>query len=933
MSSENEEREENNPKMVTEYLEIDREYVTKYGENVAIMYQNGSFLEFWGDHDRMYKICYEGMNINIRKMKDRNIYTGGFPITSEKKYRKLLIESNYIVVTYKQQPDPKNSKKIIRVFSEKFSGTTSIENEELIYENQTIMCILIEYIDGELIDTNICTYEPSTGVNNCIIGKYQTYLEIQKCINNINPKQIIIYTDGCIITSSELTQLLNIQKRMLHIRSNSIPSEFKKINYQNQFLNQIFDPKLITAIEYLNLDRYPSMVLSYILLLSFIHEFDPLFLNKFALPKINFNNTNLDLSTNCIEQLNLADKNKNSLFNIINNTSTLGGKRLLKQQLLAPSIDKNVIQNSYDNIEKILTGYEIFETQLVEIYDLEKLNRRIHLTKLKPIELTYLSKSYIAAKELIKLSKEYNLVINILNEDDIIKFEELINYVDNTIEMKNSLEYSETNEDCNRNIFKKGYNAELDKYFDYNSQLHSFLDNLALQYGMASGKNEALKFEPSKAKKQLPSEEYQFHVTDKQKQKLKETYSDLEFTSRASGSKMTSKTIRECSEKIIESQNSINTITKNLYLAFLTYLSTNYNNIMEKIAIYSNTIDVIKSNAKTAVINKYCKPIINDLNKAFINAEKIRHPIIEKVNSNVQYVANDCHLGDVNDGMLIYSINGCGKSSYAKSIAISIIMAQAGMFVPATSFTYGIYKRIITKISGGDDLYASKSFFVNEALKIKEFLDFADSNTLIIGDEIFNGTENSSEISLVASTIKFLADKRCSFIFLTHLHELVDLEIIKDCKNVKIYHITANITNDKIIYERIVKEGKSDKLYGIEISSFLGLNQQFIKDAYNVRNLLLEKNNSILPTKTSNYNNSLYMDHCKICGIENNLITHHITEQNEFKERHKIPFEKNAPHNLVVICEKCHYEVHNGKIKIKGYKQSTNGIILDYMRL
>ena len=917
------------PDYINEYLKLDVEYIQQYGDKVAVLYTVGSFIELYGQEERMHQILYETLNISKRKIGNTEIYTGGFPDNALKKYIKLLIQSNYIAIVYEQAPDPKNSRKKIRVFSAKYSGPTCIDDEELSYENDLICCVYLEYLDSVISEVYLCTYEPSTGMNSAIVTNCKSYSEINKFVSKLNPKQIVIYTENCTIEKSNLTEYLNLKGKMFHLRMNCVPNEYKKISYQNEYLGKLFNSKLLTAIEYLNIGKYPTLVINYILLLSFLYEFNPLFLSKLSVPKISIDGTNLDYSANCLDEFNLIDKDKNSVFNIINHTSTLGGKRLLKRTLTSPSIDKTLINYRYDNIEKIIPEYKNFEQYLNQISDLEKFHRKIHLGKFKPAEFSYLDKSYTAILELIKLTEKFNVCSDLLNIEDKSIFTQFYGYYHSIINFNNLIDIEN---DVTENIFNTGFNAQLDKYFDYYTQLKNYLSNLSSVYANATNKTEPLKLEENKGKKTLAADEYVFHVNKSQKDILEKLYPELEFSGKSSGYRMSSVSIRDCSSKLSETQNNINNITRNLYSQFINYLSTTFHVLFDKITIFSNTVDMFKSGAKVAVLNKYCKPKIKENTKSFIHAKKLRHLCIEKILTNTQYVPNDCDLGDEVDGILLYGINGSGKSSYLRQIGTSIFLAQSGFYVPAEEFTYCIYNKLSIKITGTDDIYTHKSYFTNECLAVKNFLQIADQNTLIFGDELFKGTESKSELALVASAINFLSNKKCSFIFATHLHELLDLDIINSCNNIKSFHIDMKISSDKLEYDRTIKAGKSSKYYGIEIASFLGLDQNFVSEAYKVRNLLLNGTIEYCSTKKSNYNNNVYMDACKVCGSTKDLVTHHIKFQKEFIEGNSIPFDKNAPHNLAIICENCHNEVHNGKLNIKGYIQTSEGIKLDFVR-
>ena len=279
----------------------------------------------------------------------------------------------------------------------------------------------------------------------------------------------------------------------------------------------------------------------------------------------------------------------------------------------------------------------------------------------------------------------------------------------------------------------------------------------------------------------------------------------------------------------------------------------------------------------------------------------------------------------------LYGLNYSGKSSLLRSLGICCILAQMGYFVPATNFQYRPFTKLMTKIALIDNLYKKESGFISELKELKYMMDNSDSNSLLLSDEIFATTETTSGTSLLASTILSLFKKNTNFVFSTHYHDLLDFNKIKEIKNLKVFHLEVKTENGKLIFNRKLKEGCCSTLYGIECSKMLITDETFIKDALEFRKELTG-DKDLMDVKSSKYNTKLIVDKCNICNDQKQLETHHIIFQKEFKEN-KISFNKNDLHNLVVLCEKCHQDLHKNKIFIKGYTESSNGKFLDYVKL
>jgi len=265
-----------------------------------------------------------------------------------------------------------------------------------------------------------------------------------------------------------------------------------------------------------------------------------------------------------------------------------------------------------------------------------------------------------------------------------------------------------------------------------------------------------------------------------------------------------------------------------------------------------------------------------------------------------------------------------------KSVGVNLIMAQAGMFVASDSFEYSPYDKIFTRIPGGDNLFKGQSTFVAEISELRSILKYSTNRSLIIGDEVASGTESVSAVSIVAAGIKMLSERKSSFIFATHLHEIANLETIKDLKNVFIFHISVMFDDERklLIYDRILKPGSGQTMYGLEVCKSLDMPGDFLHLANTIRQEYLGLSKTVIDMKKSRYSSDVFMDICCICETKAEEV-HHIKEQKLANKKGFIEsYHKNDKHNLMAICEKCHDAIHAGKIKIDGYKQTNKGVKL-----
>jgi DNA mismatch repair protein MutS len=294
------------------------------------------------------------------------------------------------------------------------------------------------------------------------------------------------------------------------------------------------------------------------------------------------------------------------------------------------------------------------------------------------------------------------------------------------------------------------------------------------------------------------------------------------------------------------------------------------------------------------------------------------------------------------DGIMLFGLNSAGKSTIQKAIGLSIIMAQSGLFVPATEYKFSPYDSLFTRITSNDIIFKGLSSFALEMTELRSILKRTGKRTLVIGDEVCRGTEPISGNSLVAATIIKLASTGSSFIFATHLHDIPNIKKVRELENVKSYHLNVDYDDKmgELVFDRKLQEGSGNNIYGITVARHIIHDNEFIGLAQSIKNELLQEPNTMYSSKQSRYNANVYIDNCSVCGDRKDISgyyeTHHIHHQKDCDENGFIKNEgmehihKNSKSNLVPLCEQCHLDVHHDKLDIKGYKQTSNGRKLDF---
>jgi len=949
--------------LIDDYFIHQINFEKKYGLKTIVLMQVGSFFEFYGVNNNQEKIgdaqtITELLNIQLSRRNKtilensrNNALMAGFPLNSVKRYINILISNNYTVVLIEQTSEPPNPK---REITQIYSPGTYIDEINSYDPNNIVSIYITEekcYKTGNsLFSFGISSIDLSTGYNivyedSIIYYEKNAFLEeIYRFIESYNPKEIIVsYNNIHKIKIEDIKRQISGTNRIIHYQ-NKMENKIFNVNYQNTFLKKIFvHHGILTPIEYIDLEKKIYALISYIILLEFSYEHNEKIIEKIQKPLHWEYNDHLIMYNNAIYQLNIINNNKDnnlkygSLHDIIQKTSTNMGKRLLKYRLLNPIINIEELNRRYNLIDIFIKSNKInnIEKILNEIMDIERMHRKMSLQMLHPHEFLNLSYSYENIKKLIEMIYD-NFDINIfnINQPLLNKIHTYILKYESIFDLKEMGKYGLLN--IGNSFFNKGNFIDIDNIQEKINNIYLFFENECKNLSnLIELDSEFVKLENNER------EGYFFYTTKKRADILiskfnksqKEKYEIKKYN--GSNVKIISSELTKNSEELIVLKEEIKNVTKDEYVKLLHIFYNDYNDMFHEITKFVSLIDVIKCSAICALKYKYNKPEINDKNngKSYFNAKEIRHPIIEVINEEFDYVQNDLELLHHQcNGILLYGVNGSGKSSLSKAVGCNILLAQIGFYVPSKEFIYYPYKKIFTRINGDDNIFKGMSSFAVEMDELRSILRYSDNRSIVLGDEICKGTEEISALSIVSASIIKFCKNNVNFIMATHFHKLYDLECIKDLNNIKFMHLSISYDkdNETIIYGRKLEDGPGDNLYGIEIANYIIKDNEFIESANKIRNIILHRNQELLIDKKSNYNNKLYIDNCSICGdsgLTYPLDTHHIKEQNTFDE---YDIHKDKLSNIVVLCKTHHDQVHHGNLEINGYLDTLNGKILDY---
>jgi DNA mismatch repair protein MutS len=351
----------------------------------------------------------------------------------------------------------------------------------------------------------------------------------------------------------------------------------------------------------------------------------------------------------------------------------------------------------------------------------------------------------------------------------------------------------------------------------------------------------------------------------------------------------------------------------------------------------------VQCKAYTAHKYNYCKPVFLN-NKALPDTPSssfqftgIRHPLIEHLQTNELYVTNDLALGNSEavSGILLYGTNAVGKTSFIKSVGIAVIMAQAGLYVPCTTFVYEPYRNLFTRILGNDNLFKGLSTFAVEMTELRTILTLADAHSLVLGDELCSGTESDSALSIFTAGLEILHARDSTFLFATHFHEMNKYEEITRLTKMKMFHMAVHYNQETqtLVYDRKLREGPGESMYGLEVCKSLHLPAAFLERAHEIRLKYQPMKQNVLSFSPTHFNAKKLVGNCEICRQAKASEVHHLQPQkkaspkNEYITQHGQSFHKNHVANLLNICEQCHNTIHRTNAEHKVVKTSAGYIL------
>ena len=769
--------------MMRQYLEIKDENL----DNI-LFFRLGDFYEMFFEDaitaSNELELTLTGKSCGL----EERVPMCGIPYHSATIYIEKLIEKGYKVAICEQTEDPKNAKGIVKRDIVQIITSGTRMNSDFIDEgsNNFIGVILdLKYIYV------VCYSDITTGEVYAFIKERDNDLIINEILER-NIKEVVVNTDFDKLVLDTLRRTYNVTISL-----------YNNTNVENDYsyiYKDIEDERIVSAIKYLlsYLENTQKRSLTHLQPVQIVKE------DSFM--KMNVHTKrNLEL----VENIRTKEK-KYSLLWLLDKTKTAMGSRKLKSYILNPIIDKKKIEERQQIVETLMEEF-ILKDELREylssVYDLERLIGKISFGSANARDLLQLKTSF-------KVLPNINDILKKINYKEINTFDNLYNLLENSIYEDAPITLKEGY------LIKEGYNEELDELKSSRKGNKDFVSKLEQEEKdrtgiktLKVGYNRVFGYyiEVSKGAIKDIKEEYGYE--------RKQTLSNCE--------RFITPLLKEKEALILGAEEKIINLEYDLFVEIRDIIKK-YIPDIQKLAHTLSEIDVLSSLAVVAEENNYIKPILNEDN--IIDIKEGRHPVIEKVLTNTEFVSNDILMDKDDTIMLITGPNMAGKSTYMRQMAIIAIMAQIGSFVPASYANLPIFDKIFTRIGASDDLVSGESTFMVEMIEANSAITNATKNSLILFDELGRGTATYDGMSLAAAIIEYIHDKvGAKTFFSTHYHELTDLE--KTHKHLKNVHVSAKEDNGNITFLHKVEPGSIDKSYGIHVAKLAKLPEELINKA------------------------------------------------------------------------------------------------------
>lgn len=779
--------------MMMQYLGIKEQ-----NKDSIVMFRLGDFYEMFFDDAIMVskelELALTGKNAGAKE----RVPMCGVPFHSASGYIQRLVDNGHKVAIVEQLTDPGKKGIVERGVVQIVTPGTIFDESLTQNRNNYIACMMTFDFVYTLAFCDITT------------GEFQV-INIDKQDNILN------------------NQLATMEVKEIVVESNCTYSFHEGImvsRYDNETFNEKYQD-IFKNIKDLKQIKVATLLLNYLIEtqkrdlehLQIIEEIN----NKDYMTMDLYTKKSLELTENARDH-----EKYGSLFWLLDMTKSAMGARLLKNYIDRPLLNQQAIEKRLDIVEIFTQQFiqrESIKEILKEVYDLERLSSRIAFGNINARDLKWIASSLKVIPELKQQLYSFNEDLTNQLADQLVDLSHITKLIDDAIIDNPPLTIKEGN------IIKDHFSEDLDELrylrdhgkqwlidFEQKEREKTGIKNLKVGYNRVFG--------------------YYIEVTKGSLDQVKDEFEYTRKQSLSNAERFITPELKDMESKILSAQDKIEKLEYVLFTQIRNEIKKEVHLIQDVAKIIAQ-VDVYQSLAMLASENSYVRPIFN--NNKTLEITEGRHGVIEKVMGHGQYVPNDVSIDEKNPVVLITGPNMGGKSTYMREVALMIIMAQIGSFVPAKYANLTIFDQIFTRIGASDDLISGQSTFMVEMLEANNALRYANENSLILFDEIGRGTATFDGMAIAQAMIEYIAKNiHCMTLFSTHYHELTFLE--DKGLGIQNVHASARVDNDHLVFEYLIKKGKSNKSYGVNVAKLAKLPDEVIQRANRVLETLEENN-------------------------------------------------------------------------------------------
>ena len=783
--------------MMQQYLKIKDE-----NKDSILFFRLGDFYEMFFDDAKLaskeLELTLTGRDCGLKERAPMC----GVPYHSCESYIARLVQKGYKVAICEQMEDPSKAKSIVqRDIVRVVTPGTVIESSMLDESRNNYICCIY----AEKNNVAMCFCDISTGELYVTDFKGKDCVEkIKSQLTGYNPREILI--GGDVIDFKELpafikdklsttVEMLDESSFAFMTCNDVVKSQFKN-DYELISDKQIIICALGALMSYLKDTQKNG--------LERINRINLFSENQFM--RLDFNTQrNLELT-----QTMLTKEKRGSLLWVLDKTKTSMGKRLLRNWIEKPLLNVTKIINRQSAVEELVNDTVLrldLTAALVGIFDIERLMTNIVYGSAKGRELRSLASAVEKLPQIKELLQgcESSLLKQLYNKLDTL--EDVYKLIDDAIVEEPPFTVKEGG------IIKRGYNQKLDEVSEDMNNSTGILSKL-----------EEEQRELTKIPKLRVGYNrvfgYYIEVTNSYKDMVPETY--IRKQTLTNCERYITQELKNIEGRILGAKDKAIALEYKLFDEIRKQVASQLERIQDTASAIAE-LDVLNSLANVASDNRYVRPDVNL--KDNILLKDSRHPVVEQLLNGAPFVPNDVYLNcSANRVAIITGPNMAGKSTYMRQVALIVLMAQIGSFVPAASAEIGIVDSIFTRVGASDDLASGQSTFMVEMSEVANIVTNATSKSLLILDEIGRGTSTFDGMSIARAVLEYVADKKklgAKALFATHYHELTVLEEVID--GVNNFNIAVKKKGDDITFLRRIVPGEADDSYGIEVAKLAGI--------------------------------------------------------------------------------------------------------------